>query len=446
MNPLKIVCSVFLLSLIFASCKRDRLVDSSVKGRPVWVYGIEPNAIIVEASGRSHDEAREKAFTAVKESIVNSVAVNVNSTVQLEVSEKVMNNVRQFRENTQVNTTVSSAFLSSLRGVHINKASDWYWEQRRTPEKVRYVVYHIKYPFSQEELSAYIAEWEALDQELNSELQKLNSRAEQTQNISELEVLCTEAERLTEIFKEPRRSLAANTATRIRQKMADTRLEVIEHQRGEILVALRSNGDRMRLAEPLRFQSPCASIIDQRFIEEEAFYLVHYDAAFCDKPDQKIVLSASIDGRELSANIAIPEDPNHVRLSIAGPLRLQRLQGSLHEWQLPLRILSDEAVDIVEVEISLERNSGRLLASLSRRGRAGIYTHIRQPLDAQFQGRGDHALRFTAPRHTNEADDIFTSLFENSASYIASGRINYRRNGSEELRSYRFEHLNVLLR
>jgi hypothetical protein len=437
---------ILALGTVFISCKRDKLVESSIKGRPVWVYGIERNYIIVEGRGRSHDEARQKAFTALKESIVNAVSVNVSSTVQMDISEEVINTVRLFKENLKVNTTVTSDFLRSLRGVQLSKATDWYWELRRTPEKERYVVYHVKYPFTENELETYIREWESLDAELANELNSLAEKVEKSKNISELLLLKTEAERLARIFKEPRRTMALNTASRIAQKLDDTRLEVIEHQRGQVLVALRSNGTHLRNSDVLRFDSRCAAIESQQYLEEDGLHLIHYDVAYCSQAEESLTLSTSINGRQLTVSTAIPADPAHVGLSIQGQLQLYRLQGHLHEWRLPVRLLSDESIEITNIEISLERTAGRFLASLSRKGRAGLYTLIQEPLQDTLTGKGDHLLSFEAAKLSNEADDIFSALFEDSATYEASGKINYRRNGSDESRSYRFERLPVSIR
>ncbi len=441
----KALLMLALMALVI-SCKRDKLVESSVKGRPVWVYGIERNYIIVEGKGRNHDEARQKAFTAVKESIVNAVSVNVSSTVQMDISEAVINDVRLFKENTKVNTTVTSDFLRSLRGVQISKATDWYWELRRTPEKERYVVYHVKYPFTENELETYIREWEALDAELASELNGLSEKVENSNSISELLLLKTESERLAKIFKEPRRSLALNTADRIAQKLADARLEVVSHQRGEAMVALRSNGTMLRSADGLRFDSKCAGLEQQQYLENEGLYLIHYDVSYCTQAEESFTLSTQINGRNLSLTAAIPADPAHVRLAIQGQLQLYRVQGHLHEWRLPIRLFSDETIEITEVEIGLERIGGRFLAALSRKGRAGLYTQIQQSIEASFAGKGDHVLTFEAPKFTNEADEIFTSLFENSAMYTASGKVIYRRSGQSETRSYRFDRLPVSIR
>lgn len=434
------------LLLITLSCKRDKLVEGSSKERPTWVYGIERNYIIAEGRGKTHEEARQKAFTTVKESIVNAVAVNVASTVQMDVTEEVINNVRLFRENTQIQTTVASNFLRSLRGVQVGKATDWYWEERRTADKERYVVYHIKYPFTEGELHMYIEEWEALDAALAKELASLGTKAESAQSAGELLLLKTEAERLAKIFKEPRRSLALNTADRIAQKLTDARLEVVSHQRGEAMVALRSNGTVLRGAEDLRFDSGCAGLVHQLYIEEEGLYLIQYDVTYCTQAEESFTLSTVIDGRTLSHTATIPADPAHVRLAIQGQLQLYRVQGHLHEWRLPIRLFSDETIEITEVEIGLERVGGRFLAALSRKGRAGLYTQIQQAVETSFSGKGDHILTFEAPKFTNEADEIFTSLFENSAMYAASGRVIYRRSGQSETRSYRFDRLPVSIR
>lgn len=407
------------------------------------MYGIERNYIIAEGRGKTHEEARHKAFTTVKESIVNAVAVNVASTVQMDVTEEVINNVRLFRENTQIQTTVASNFLRSLRGVQVGKATDWYWEERRTAEKEHYVVYHIKYPFTEGELNTYIQEWEALDAALARELASLGTKAESAQSVGELELLKIEAARLALIFKEPRRTLALNVQARIEQKLSDVRLEVVDHQRGQLLIALRSNGTRLEAMDDLRFDSPCAVLSAQQFLNEDLLYLIDYDVTYCHQADDQIVIGTTVDGEELKLEAIIPADPAHVQFAVQGPLQLYRIQGHLHEWHLPIRLVEDEEVEITEIEIILERVEGRFLASLSRRGRAGLFTRLEQRMGMVLSGKGDHMLRFEAPKYTNEADEVFSALFEHMASYRASGKIYYRRGGQAEPRSYRFDQLAV---
>lgn len=425
-------------------------MESSAPERPQWAYGIERGYIITEGKAKTHEEAKNAAFTVIKESIVNAVAVNVSSTVQLDVSEKVINDVRQFKESTNIQTTVSSNFLRSLRGVHLNKATDWYWELRRTPEKERYVVYHIKYPFSEAELDNYIREWEALDAEMAAELNSLASRVENAATLSELVLLKSEAQRLAEIFKEPRRTLALNAADRAAHKLNDVRFELIESDRNSAVVALRTNGSRISSADAPLFRSNCARLESINCVEEEGLHLVRFDASACEGlTEDDFTLSVTAENRRVELRVPIPPDSTRVRFMVSGPLQIYRSPtgpSHMHEWRLPLRLLSDSEVEITEIEISMERTAGRFLASLSRKGRAGLFTNIRQPLDLRLSGKGEYSVAFEAPKYTNEADDVFRSVFESEAEYRASGKISYRPSPGGEQRTYDFSSWPVVVR
>lgn len=436
-----------MLCGLLISCKRDKLVESSAPQRPQWAYGIERGYIISEGKAHTHDEAKNNAFTQIKESIVNAVSVNVSSTVQLDVSEKVINDVRMFKESMDIQTTVSSNFLHSLRGVQLSKAADWYWELRRTPEKERYVVYHIKYPFSEAELDNYIREWEAIDTEMAEELNSLGSRIENAATISELVLVKSEARRLADLFKEPRRTMALNAEARAAHKLDDIRLELIEHDRTSAVVALRTNGARIASADAPLFRSDCARLESIDYTKEEGLYIVRYDASACEgHTNHNFTLSVMAGDRREAITVPIPADPGSVRLMVSGPLQLYRSHGHMHQWSLPLRLLSDSEAVITEVEISMERTSGRFLASLSRKGRAGIYTNIKQPLNLHLSGKGEYSLEFEAPQYTNEADDVFRSIFESEAVYHASGKVSYRTGDEGATRSFDFSGWPVVLK
>jgi hypothetical protein len=154
----------------------------------------------------------------------------------------------------------------------------------------------------------------------------------------------------------------------------------------------------------------------------------------------------TVDGRLEKLEVPIPADSARVRLLVSGPLQLYRSRGNMYEWRLPLRMLSDSEVEVTEIEISMERTAGRFLASLSRKGRAGLFTNIRQPLDLRLSGKGEYSVDFEAPKYTNEADDVFRSIFEAESDYRASGKITYRHAADGEQRTYDFSGWPVVLK
>jgi hypothetical protein len=309
-------------------------------------------------------------------------------------------------------------------------------------------VYHVKYPFTEKELDNYIREWEAMDAELGKALNSLSERSANATSVGELVALRDEGKRLSQIFKEPRKTLAINTSSRIDQMLKDARIEVMDHDRGQITMAIRSNGHRLRAESMPYFKSGCAVLEDISFAEMERLYIVHYDPMFCTgTQDEFISLETTLDGRTLSEKIMVPTDSNVVRIGINGPLVLHRVeQGDLHTWRLPLRLFNDDDVELTDIEIVVERVNQRLFAALSKKGRAGLTTYINQPLGQELRGKGDHTISFEAIKYTSNVDDMVNSLFDQTADYQASGKILYKRNDAEETRTYRFEGVRVVLK
>jgi hypothetical protein len=353
-----------------------------------------------------------------------------------------------FTEKTTINTTVSSDFLYALRGVQLNKATDWYWEKRRTAEKVPYVVYHVKYPFSEKELSNYINEWEEIDTQLAKALGSLAERADQANSIGDLISLRDEGLRLAQIFNEPRKTLAINTSKRIDATLDDVRLDIIDHEQGQAMATLESKGRRYRADGSPGFTSDCATLRDINFSENQLHYIIHYESVFCKGTGNEFInLETDIDGRSVKARSMIPVDSNLAQLGVNGSLILHRIeQSDLHTWRLPMRLYSDSDVEVKEIEMLVERVNQRFLAALSKKGRAGLSTYIDQPLAQALEGKGDHVIEFEAPKYTSNVDDLFNSLFEQEALYTASGKILYKQKDGEEIRTYHFEGVPVSLK
>ena len=76
-------------------------------------------------------------------------------TIENENRNNVINTIEKFKNT----STVETADIPSLKGISLNKVSEYYWEklQDKDTKKIT-VAYHVKYPFSE------------------AELQKLNSR------------------------------------------------------------------------------------------------------------------------------------------------------------------------------------------------------------------------------------------------------------------------------
>ena len=86
-------------------------------------------------------------------------------------------------------SSVQTADIPSLKGISLNKVSDFYWEkiQNKKTKEIT-VAYHVKYPYSEAELQKLIREFNKKDQEMTS---KLNGIVNNIDDIKSIELIST---------------------------------------------------------------------------------------------------------------------------------------------------------------------------------------------------------------------------------------------------------------
>ena len=173
----------FIASTSFSQVK---LVEKSGK-TPKWINATEKGYMIETGTGASISEAKDRAIAGVKESIIKAVAEQITAVTE--------DHLQQTREGN--NYKISGSFSSSTRsrtarmpfvtGISESKVESYYWEKLKDKKtgNVTYN-YHVKYPFSREELGGIILDFEMLQK--NEEL-KLNEMDEIIGNAVSLDEL-----------------------------------------------------------------------------------------------------------------------------------------------------------------------------------------------------------------------------------------------------------------
>src|SRR5690606_35361380 len=149
-------------------------LQSSQKKRPHWLHGIEQGHIIALGTAPTHEAARERAMTAIRDQVVNAIAVQVISNTTMVTEEERRNDVSTFIDNFENTIDVNSEYFNALKGISVSRVSDFYWEEKGRGAEKR-IVYHIKYPFSDLELRGLIADYERYDREIGSQIEAIEN-------------------------------------------------------------------------------------------------------------------------------------------------------------------------------------------------------------------------------------------------------------------------------
>lgn len=429
----------YILFFIFSSCKTEKLLESSKESRPNWVYGLENGYLIIEGVGQNHDEAKRKAYTALKEKIVESIAVNVSSNVKIDVNEQIVNDLSYYKENTTVSTNISSDFLMALKGVSLTKANDFYWEKiKDRKKKQNFIHYHVKYPFSSNDLNKLIGDWEQLDKQLTSDIQLIEQQSQKTKSVHELIMLQKQISQLEKVFNEPKKTQAALVKTRIDKMLGDLKFEEKSHIPGQLILKIVSSNKSFIAEKDLQFESSCAKLIGINYSEIDEHYIVSYDADFCShSSNESIEISSENNNEVLQFRTNILENKNLAKISLNGQIKLGNLKYETQKWLIPIRSLNNIGFKIMRVEITIERNTNKFLSELSKKG--NVQSYIKQEINKSFSGKADFEIEFESIKQNTEFENFIGTILNSSINYTASGKIYYKTDGLENETIYRFE-------
>lgn len=157
-----------VLSSLACSAK---VIESSQKRAPKWLYGIETGYLIVSAESGDLETAKAKAMTSVKQQIVNAIAEKVQATSQTLTQELEANGTYSTMELYSTMVETESANIPFLSQVTIANATDYYWEKIRDKQKNEFYRYHIKYPFSRLDQMEMVDAFERQEAAINAKIE-----------------------------------------------------------------------------------------------------------------------------------------------------------------------------------------------------------------------------------------------------------------------------------
>lgn len=444
-----LITSFIFLLFVFASCSLPRAIEKSEKERPVWVYGITNDYIIIEGVGNDFEEARNDVLKKLKERIVSSVAVNISSETNIAINETVIDNMSRYRENTELRTNISTDFFNSLRGISLSKSKAYYWEKQKHPDKTIKVHYHVMYPFSDTELNTLIKEWEKTDKSFTVELDNLEKSVDDCNSVSELQILYEKANELEKIFTGMRKTRAAIIKTEINQLINNLRFEVQTHEQGRLILKLLSSDRYFNMSSDIDFKSDCAVLQDRKLVNDNQALEINYDADFCytfEKSNFQIL--QNYEGQVIQSQFLIPDGENTVRFTINEPVRFRKSSTNPQniKWYIPIRVFTENEFTVTRVELVVSQQSNLDLRKfIGGDEKESFYiTDINQ----KFSTKGDFSLQFEVGATENGPKSLLGHLINvfmtESTSYFAGGKIFIKPSSGDKELVFIFENKKII--
>jgi len=291
---------IILILAFTASCGSHRLSQSSQKKRPYWLHGIEQGQIIALGTASTHEAARERAMTAVRDQVVNAIAVQVISNTTMTTEEERRNDVSKFIDNFENTIDVNSEYFNALKGISVSRVSDFYWEERgRGNEKQ--IVYHIKYPFSEIELRGLIADYERYDREIGSQIEAVENRTNYD-SVEQILENINKVNYLIDIAGNEKKKRARGLKNKLEYMLSDIRIERIEDRPGFVRYSLSLYDRPIATRQTPDIFASC-SIEVSKVTAFPQFYEVDYTFERCNLKDrQHITIAYNFDGYRTERN------------------------------------------------------------------------------------------------------------------------------------------------
>ena len=241
----KLRLTIFLVALFSISAvysfSQEKVIDKSKRKRPDWVHSTQKDFIITTGRGKTIDEAKDNVVTEIQNEIVNSVAIYVKSESEMTIENINKNNVINTIEKFKNKSSVQTADIPSLKGISLNKVSDFYWEkiQNKKTKEIT-VAYHVKYPYSEAELQKLIREFNKKDQEMTSKLNGIVNNIDDIKSIEEISTNIKELKHLLDYFIDMQRKEKTNMGiARLKEMLKSIELVPIENTLGTLKYAFK---------------------------------------------------------------------------------------------------------------------------------------------------------------------------------------------------------------
>lgn len=155
----------------------QKVIDRSAKKRPAWVGATEEGYLIVSATDKDIEAAKQKSLVSVKVQILESVAQNIEHTTetlieQITRGDDVQSNI-DFRQRGRTRV----ANLPFISGVTLSNAADSYWEQIEDKASGdTYYMFSLLYPYSSSDYTRLKSEFDKLDGEMVATVKRLEGK------------------------------------------------------------------------------------------------------------------------------------------------------------------------------------------------------------------------------------------------------------------------------
>jgi len=414
-----------LLAVVFLPVVADaqyKVMEASKKRKPEWVNGTIENFIIVTGRGKTIDAAKQQVLPLVREEIMNSVAIYVKSKSEVTIENENRNNVINTIERFKNTSTLETADIPSLKGLSLNKVSDFYWEKLKDKQsKEISVAYHVKYPFSKLQLQKLLDEFNKKEQEMTNKLNGIVDHIDDIKSIEEISTKIKQLQTLLDYFIDNRKEKAQLGITQLKDMLKSVEIVPIENDLGTLKYGLKIGEKFYATSQKPKYKnSECVTVTSRT--SEGHVQVIKYGYEDCMEDEKNLITVAYRYGNSKpKKTFYFDVTSNKVKIFLRGDINMKAADkdaDNVNSYKCDMTVVSkyDAAFVIDKVILNWPGMSPVTIEGIGK----------------EFSGKGVHSFVFDV----SEAIDLRKSSSKNKSEI--EGTIFYKAKATGEKMRYKF--------
>lgn len=291
MKKILSILLVLSFSLALTAQNSYKILESSSKKAPKWIYGVEKDYLNVSATGESIEEAKDEILANIKRQITQSIATRIvsESNVKTDINQSSSGD---FTKNTSLENSIMSktAKLPFIGEISLSKASEYYWEKRqdKKTKKIEYF-YAVKYPFSEFEMKKLLLDYELHDKSLTEKLETFEAEGEDFSTVEEIGSKIVSVTAFLEEFipEDPRYARCQALIKRYNNCYSSIVLDCQQTKKGTIVATLLLSGNVISTSQKPSIKSQCADNISYKI--DGSSFVISFNSDNCYEDDENFI-------------------------------------------------------------------------------------------------------------------------------------------------------------
>lgn len=287
----KIVSVLVLLMVASLLSGQEKVVEKSSKRAPSWLGLSERGYIITSSESETLDGARAQCLANIRQAIISSVAVNIQSQERYRESIDMTDDVTDANRRYESDIASIAASLPFISDILLDDA-ELYWRKlyNRKAKTYKYEV-HAKYPFPSYKRDELIAEFEAQEQmQYDKYLALKEGYSSDFTEVEYIDRAISELHALRKYFVDSRRQNEVDAlVSNYRRLYKAISIVPFSEKLGEIVYYLELNGRKVTYSRKASAKSEFATNIQVKALEN-GMYMITYRYDYCLPEDENTIV------------------------------------------------------------------------------------------------------------------------------------------------------------